>query len=91
MYTIKILQENGEVKKELPCEGYVIAGFKEIKEICGCERCGSVEVVADNVSTVEIAAAMATEGTPLNDAHEFLCKYVRKKPLLKRIFGKKES
>lgn len=91
MYTIKVFEENGELKKEARCEGFVICAFGEKKEIDG-KRCSvTADVMACDISTMEIMAVMLSDGSPLNDAHEALLEMKKSegRGFWKRLFGKK--
>lgn len=92
MYTIKIFEENGELKKEASCDGFVICAFGEKKEIAGKICSASAEVMACDISIVDIMTVMLSDGSPLNDAYEALLEMKKTGERLgiwKKLFGKK--
>lgn len=92
MYTIKVFEENGELKKEAQCDGFVICAFDGKKEIAGKIYSGRADVMTCNISTVEIMAVMLSDGNPLKDAYDALLEMKKKGEKLgiwQRMFGKK--
>lgn len=80
VYKITITDHEGNIVKEQEAEGYLVCAFSDQKEIVpGITACGKVVISANNVSNVEIAAAMASDDTPLGKAHELLNKMHKKK------------
>lgn len=85
---ITITDHEGSVKKELMAEGYLICSFKDehdfgddVKMKC------NVTVVADNVTTAEIASVMMHEESPLGQARKMLNEMEKKKNSLSKLLA----
>jgi len=94
MYKITVTDQEGNVKKELMAEGYLICSFKDERDF-GDDvklKCNAT-VVADNVTAAEIASVMMHEETPIGQARKMLNEMAKKKNRLSKLiamFGKED-
>lgn len=92
MSKIVVMDQDGNVKRELMAEGYVICALTDEREFGeGIRAKKNATVAAENVSVAEIAAAMMNEETPLGEAHKLLNEIAKKKSRMKSLlarFGK---
>lgn len=88
MYKITVVDQEGNVKKELMAEGYLICSFTDERDL-GDDvklKCNAT-VVADNVTAAEVASVMMHEETPLGQARKMLDEMEKKKGRLSKLLA----
>lgn len=89
MYKITVTDQEGNVVKEAEAEGYLVCAFNGKREIVeGITLKTNALVLAQNITTAEVASVMIHDDSPLGQAHKMLNDMHKKERRLSGLFGK---